>query len=338
MNDNMFMKDYKMSVDTICIPDDYKSRILSNLKTQFELPQETDRTCDDNCPYNEKVISINSAKTASVRKEKTKGKNTKIWLSLVASLVALVVGASVLFSIMPVKQDLRLVTINVASATNLAKVRGASIRFISSSGEVYRDRNGEVVDVLTNENGVATAQIPDEEGYIAEVSVDGYISTRQSVDEENIYISPVMDENTYRAVLTWDKMCDLDAHLSVTNDKGTQSLHYFDSDAVNDDGEVFAALDVDNETGEGPETITFNVQENSLMRFSVVAYAPPEENPLLLSQSGAKVTVYKGDACVGEYNLDSDEQGNVWCVFEVDTSDFNVCDYIYSVSAVTEVK
>ena len=233
------------------------------------------------------------------------------------------------------------VTLNfkVMSATNLKCISGAKIAFISPSGERIKDKNGEDITAFTDENGTATVTLPRDEDYTVEVTADGFITLEESAEDGNYYISPVMDNDTYRAVLTWDKECDLDAHLSVTAHDNTEKINYYKSDIKDESGDVLAALDVDNETGDGPETITFNADDYSLWRFSVCSYsALKEDSELSLFEAKPKVTLYQGNKLVSTYTLDIETADNVWRVFEIKNGEMKLSNYTYSVNAVTEIE
>lgn len=308
MKDEKFASEYREAVQKITLPENYKENILSNLDFTQDLP------------------------------ERRKKKAFVSTLSAVAAVLVITISLTLFFTIYkktPVTREIRM---NVASATNLKSVAGATIVFKDKEGEPLRDENGEVITAVADENGLAVARVPHTDNVSAEISMDGYITSNVTPKDGNYYISPEMNEDTYRAVLVWENDCDLDAILTVTDDKGVEKLHYFNSDIVNDRGEVIATLDTDSETPLAPETITFNATDNGVFRFSVGSYSSLKtggENKL--SGSLAQVTLYKGDKIIGKYNVDTTAQGNVWCVFELENSRLNVCDYTYSVSAITDI-
>ncbi len=315
MTDKKFRAEYIKSVDSAELPSGYKDKILSALKEQ------------------EKLVTFEA--------ERIKYSKNKVRLvsSLVAAVLIIAVGLSVIFS-MGINNSLtKEVSFYVASATNLKGIAGARIVFKTSAGELLKDENGEILTAVTDETGEALTVIPDNEEYTAQISAQGYITIEQSAQEGNVYVSPVMNEDTYRAVLTWSKDWDLDAHLSVTSGDDTEKLNYFNSDIEDAQGNVLAALDTDSDKGGSPETITFNARENMCLRFSVASYSSLKEGDnTKLSYSGAKVTLYRGERLVGTYSIDTASQGNVWCVFEIEDSQLKICDYTYSVSAMTEIK
>jgi len=310
LTDKKFSAEYKNYIESVELPVGYQAEILSNLKKNTEEPQKYKF-------YN----------------------NRKLVASLVAAVLVVCIGLSVFLSFSFLKaQDVTL-NFRVMSATNLKCISGAKIAFISPSGEKIKDKNGEDITAFTDENGTATVTLPANEDYTVEVTADGFITLEESAEDGNFYISPVMDEDTYRAVLTWDKECDLDAHLSVTAHDNTEKINYYKSDIKDENGEVIASLDVDNETGDGPETITFNAEDNSLWRFSVCSYSALKENSKLsLFEAKPKVTLYQGNKLVSTYSLDKETTDNVWRVFEIKNGEIKLSNYTYSVNAVTEIE
>ena len=310
MTDKKFSNEYKKYIESAELPIDYQAEILSNLKKKTEEPQ------------NNKFY-----------------KNHKFVAPLVAAVLVVCVGLSVCFSLNFLKTQEVTLNFKVMSATNLRCITGAKIVFISPSGEKIKDKNGEDITAFTDENGTATVTLPRDEDYTVEVTADGFITLEESAEGGNYYISPVMNDDTYRAVLTWDKECDLDAHLSVTAHDNTEKINYYKSDIKDENGEVIASLDVDNETGDGPETITFNADDNSLWRFSVCSYSALKENSKLsLFESKPKVTLYQGNKLVCTYTLDKETADNVWRVLEIENGEIKLSNYTYSVNAVTEIE
>ena len=310
MTDKKFSTEYKKYIESAELPSSYQAEILSNLKKKTEEPPKY------------KFY-----------------KNRKFIASLVAAVLVVCIGLSVFLTFNFLKTQDVTRNFKVMSATNLRCIYGAKIAFISPSGERIKDENGEDITAFTDENGTATVTLPTDEDYTVEVIADGFITLEESAEDGNFYISPVMDEDTYRAVLTWDKECDLDAHLSVTAHDNTEKINYYKSDIKDENGEVIASLDVDNETGDGPETITFNADENSLWRFSVCSYSALKENSKSsLFEAKPKVTLYQGNKLVDTYTLDIETADNVWRVFEIENGEIKLSDYTYSVNAVTEIE
>ncbi len=315
MTDKKFFDEYRKSVDSVQLPQGFKEKILSNLENR------------------ENIIDLQA------HREKQGKNRLPLWSTLVAAVLVLAVGFAVIFSVginnIPTKE----VSFYVASATNLKGVAGARIVFVTAEGEYLKDKKGDTLTAYTDENGEATATVPATEEYTAQITAQGFITLEQSGNGGNVYVSPVMNEDTYRAVLVWNGEQDLDAHLSITSGDVTEKLNYFESDIEDETGQVIAALDTDSDKGGSPETITFNATDEMLIRYSVASYSSlKDKESRKLSDTGAQVTLYKGDRCIGVYTIEESTDDNVWSVFEIENSQLNACDYTYSVSAMTEIK
>ncbi len=316
MTDSRFSNAYKESVNSIKLPEDFKDNILSNLN------------------LGDKAIPFEAA-----NKKKTKAKFMPRAMISAAAAVAIIACIALLFSVLRDTSPAHTMdmTFKISSATNLAQVGGAKVSFLNSEGEYIKDEKGKVLTAYTDEKGKVTAPLPQDEALQIEVSADGFIPFVGNA-VTNIYLSPEMTEDTYRAVLTWTEDCDLDAFLTYTTQGKTEKLHYFKSDIVNEQGEVIAALDTDSEVPSTPETITFNAEDSGIWRFSVGSYSSlKEEDSLNICDSGAKVTLYKGNSLVEEHSIDTLSKGNVWRVFEIENGELKVLDTTYSVSAMTDI-
>lgn len=354
MTDSKFTAEYKNSVsdviEKVILPTNYKSKILSVLREQAkiteseETPETIDLTTDQEAETpqtpeetsdNTKIISIESAKPV-------KKNNIKRYLSILSGVAAAIVIIASVFLIrnmgianIPTTKEF---TFSVSSATNLANISGARVTFRNSNGEIIKDEKGNPVTAYTDENGNITVSLPEADSYIAMISADGYIPYEGRIQGSHIYISPVMDENTYRAVLTWENTCDLDAILTVTHGDKTEQLFYFNSNIYDENNELIAALDTDSAVAGAPETITFNATEDGIFRFSVASYsALTTESESDLGTSKATVTLYKGDKVIDTLDVNPKTQDNVWCVLEVKNSEVQIIDNTYSVDAIPEV-
>lgn len=316
MSEELFKTEYRKAADSIPVPVDFEDNLLKNLRAFSE---------EEN--------------------KKPKKNKTPLIISSVAATLAIILGLSLIFGTRKnSSQDLtaenRYVSISIRSAVDANGVEGARVVFRDSSGELLSDESGNPIETLSDENGLITANLPNK-SLTAEISVEGYITLTAPIrsESENIYISPIMTEDTYRAVLTWDRGCDLDAVLSITEDDKTETLYYFGSDITNDQGEVIAALDTDSTTGDGPETITFNPQENTLIRYCVGSYShlsgEYKEN---FGSTGASVVLYKGSQIIEVYELSLSAEGNAWTVFELKNGTLSKIDTTKTVSAINEIE
>lgn len=317
-----FYDEYRNSVNSIKFPEKYKEKILSALSEDFDNAEKKSGVTG-------KITSVDFAHKSRV----------KFIGSMVAAVLIIAVALSVMFSVRNLTPPLKEVRFTVSCATNLSRIKGARVTFLSKTGETLKDKNGKVYEAYTDENGQVAVTIPSTEECTAQVSLDGYITATESIDNENIYVSPVMNEDTYRAVLQWSEDMDLDAILTVTASDRVERLDYFNSDIENKDGQVIATLDVDSDKPDTPETITFNAEDGAVFRFYVASYSSLKEGQDKdIANSGAVVTLYKGNECIGVYTSEHKSQGNVWCVFEAEGDILRLCDYTYIVENMKDVK
>lgn len=223
----------------------------------------------------------------------------------------------------------------VTNGLNYQPVENAEIRFrrgwdnesgnyvrLSSSGS----SSGSVTStpyeneyIVTDSNGYFYAVLPCGT-YTAEITKDGFNTSFMNVStseqsRSNLLITPHLDENSYRIILTWGETpFDLDSHL--LGDYNGRNFEIYFRDKEYDD---IAMLDVDDTSSFGPETITLNY--NELMGdchyyvhdFTNSSNSDSEE----LSYSRAKVIVYKGNNLAGEFSVSPGRVGTKWNVFSI---------------------
>ena len=162
--------------------------------------------------------------------------------------------------------------------------------------------------------------------YTVYASATGYASgTRTAITvltgavrEQNVGLSPVGAEPEVRIVLNWGSApADLDAHLTGPNAPGAAGrFHAYWSNRLNPSTAPYAGLDLDDQDGSGPETITLTRLNGGVYRYSVHDYtnggrAQTQE----LGRSGATVQVIAG---LRTYTFHVPNQpGNLWTVFEM---------------------
>lgn len=134
-----------------------------------------------------------------------------------------------------------------------------------------------------------------------------------------IVLNPGMEAGQMRLVLTWDRQPpDLDAHLEGPLPDG-QRFHVYYHQQGDLKSKEFVRLDVDDQDGEGPETITVLGVLPGTYRYYVHDYTN-RNNPAstALAQSGAEVRVYQGGQTF-RYRAGHQRPGNVWnvCTIEV---------------------
>ncbi|MDD6251685.1 MAG: hypothetical protein PUA85_03435 [Oscillospiraceae bacterium] len=306
MNEKSFTKEYRKSVDSLILPPDFKSRIISNLN---DISKETAKKQKLNPPG--------------------------IVASAVAAGLVVLIGTSAILS--SARNDE--IKLKICSAVDARELQGATVTLLDENGNALCDSKGDPLVVTSDDKGMIRAQIP--KGMSAKVRVekDGYIEVVSPIENENVYISPVLGDNTYRAVLTWDGDYDLDAHLSMEKGERYEKLFYFKSDILDEQGVTLAALDLDSTDSSKPETITFNTCDDATFRFTVGSYSSLKNSESIdLSEAKPTVTLYKGESVIGVYSQNETDTGNAWQVFEIKDGVFTLSDYTYTVSSFWELR
>ncbi len=146
-----------------------------------------------------------------------------------------------------------------------------------------------------------------------------YILGGEHIEPQNGVLSPIMEGDDMRIVLTWGIIpADLDSHLWPPDPFGAGKVHlYFDVLGSHPWGSYFN-LDLDDQDQYGPETTTIHQWEPATYCFFIHDYTfqflPVS---LLLSYSGARVTVLTAtDTHV--FYVTPNSIGTGWFVFTVD--------------------
>ena len=129
----------------------------------------------------------------------------------------------------------------------------------------------------------------------------------------NFSVSKTLGDNEVRIVLTWgEHPRDLDSHLVGPNN----AYHIYYANKSYDGRSVF--LDIDDTSSYGPETITIRNLNSGNYKYFVHDYTNAHSNTSnWLSNSGATVTVYKGNRILGSYTIDKGIPSTIWEVFEI---------------------
>jgi hypothetical protein len=211
----------------------------------------------------------------------------------------------------------------VRNARNARPMSAVPVEIRNGVGSV----SGETVGAtLTNANGsyrfgnlpagtysVAASYAGFVNGSLTGISVGG--SERANQD---VLLSPEGSENEIRIVLSWGSdPADLDSHLYGPGESGSR-FHIAYNSRGSLDGGTFAALDVDDRSSYGPETVTITQQRPGAYRYAVHHFAGAGT----LSSSGAVVQVYRGSTLLDRFEppYGSDGKGDVWIVFELDAT------------------
>lgn len=207
------------------------------------------------------------------------------------------------------EKDNNIFTIRFFDALTGDPVQGASV-MIENIGTFTSDSAGRVM-FPRQPDGMLKA-IFKKQGYIsALVNID---VAAESILRNRYIVSPLMDIDQFRVVLTWDQQPeDLDAHFIKTN---SYHISYRNTRVLNDGT---GQLDRDDMDGYGPETITVSqLNANAEYTFFVKNYSL-ERNPsaVPLSSSKATVWVYGNGKLLNTFYVPTNLIGDTWQVFKV---------------------
>jgi hypothetical protein len=168
----------------------------------------------------------------------------------------------------------------------------------------------------TNNDGMfSMAELP-YGSYQVIASKTGYISGTRTVQllepavSLDFVLTPLLDTNQYRAVLTWgSEPRDLDLHLWTLNTE----IYFGHKGSL--DAPPYAMLDIDDLDGYGPETITIDSLRDTC-KFSVYRYSSTPD----ITVSRAHIDFYKGSALIRSFDIPTTGVGAWWYVFDLTPS------------------
>ena len=178
-----------------------------------------------------------------------------------------------------------------------------------------------VATVSTDSNGYYSLELP-LGNYTVIASKEGYLSTSFNIivqigttDNQNGTITPKVSGDEYLITLIWgENPRDLDSHVegTLSNDN---SFHVYYKHMNQNDGNVAVCnLDYDDRYSYGPEHITLKTTTDKPYYYYVYRYAGTGT----VANSGAKVTVHKGNELIGTYNVPTNlGNGDYWNVFAI---------------------
>lgn len=196
----------------------------------------------------------------------------------------------------------------------------------------WNNVSGNIISTsTTNNEGVYNVELP-LGNYTIEMIKDGFITNffnifvlSGSTLNQNSTLVPNSSEvpvGDLRVVLTWGNTpSDLDSHLLGPTADGASNFHiYFGHKSYYENGIMYADLDLDDTTSYGPETTTvYSMNSSGKYSYYVHDYTNGSNyNSSEMSNSSAKVEVYKGDTLYATYNIPTNKEGIVWHVFDFD--------------------
>jgi hypothetical protein len=166
-----------------------------------------------------------------------------------------------------------------------------------------------------------------------EASLTDYVTLQEEVQvgegesvRQDCVLLPSTAGNEYRIVLTWgENPSDLDSHLWVPVD-GETHTHVYYSNRGSTTTEPYAALDVDDVSGYGPETITVLPEHEGQYTYAVYHFSGTGT----LQSSQATVRIYQGNTL--RYTLTAPDEtcGEHWwwyvCSFNAQSGSFTIAN------------
>ena len=182
--------------------------------------------------------------------------------------------------------------------------------------------NGEIAAQVQAPGGKYSTEL-DTGDYTVEISADGYNTETFDLyvsdagpDNDKFSISPTIGGDEIRIVLEWGAApSDLDSHLDGTCD-GTSVRIDFMNRSCSKNGQPIADLDVDDQDGFGPETITIH-KTNGSYEYKVHRYFGSGT----LAASGATVKIYQGSGSPTIVNVPTDLSGDWWEVCSIENGE-----------------
>lgn len=207
----------------------------------------------------------------------------------------------------------------VTNAVNGQAVAGATIRVRLGQGEPPCSNSNVIVTTTANSNGEYETLVPDGI-YDVQASASGF--TTDCADNvqvfpvqrrgQNFSLSPALAPGAMRIVLTWGaNPSDLDSHLWTPSDV---PYHLYYRRLGSTTACPNARLDVDDQDGFGPETITIAQRfQIGQYRYAVNRF----DGSGTLGGSGAFVRVFNSTGLIASFNVPSGT-GDWWYVFDID--------------------
>lgn len=247
------------------------------------------------------------------------------------------------------KAQVKIKTGESLTGTGLSNVK---VKFRSGynnkDGGYIKDAGGSDIVVNTDDSGYFTIMLP--VGlYTAETNIEGYSATyinfavSSKIDysslDRNIPITRKLDTNQIRITLEWGSFPnDLDSHLFGNLSDGYTPFHVYYPTKENEEGS--AKLDKDDTQGNGFETTTIYNLNSGTYYYDVFDFSDQlDYYSSIMSNSGAKVKVWRGSEAIAVFDVPSNKIGNVWRVFQIRDNriipinvienSYNVDEYVY---------
>lgn len=170
--------------------------------------------------------------------------------------------------------------------------------------------------------------------YTLEVSKNGYVTNHVNIavgknvcSRGDVTLSPegtTTGAGELRVILTWgESPSDLDSHMfGPKMGNPSEIFHIYYRNKKYSDNDLIADLDLDDTSSYGPETTTVHqLASSGIYSFYVHDYTNRNSSSSSkLSESSAKVQIYKGNSLRCTLNVPVNTGGTVWHVFDYDAA------------------
>lgn len=187
---------------------------------------------------------------------------------------------------------------------------------------------GEIVQTLTTDANGKYSAILKAGTYTGLITKDGYVESSiniisigtMSMSNQDGTISPILDNEEKRIVLTWgNSPADLDSHLFGRYKDNSLFHVFYNYESAYEDGALLAVLDIDDTDSYGPETITIPKQNSGTYEYMVHDFLNNSSTDSVeLSSSEAKVDVYQGNYLIKTFYVPTNKTGDLWKVFKLE--------------------
>ncbi|MHC1777557.1 MAG: carboxypeptidase regulatory-like domain-containing protein [Lentimicrobium sp.] len=220
-------------------------------------------------------------------------------------------------------------TLNLRSGIN------ATEGFVAATGSTGNDGSFSIQGLPAGHYTIQAQRQGFTESYFTVVCIGG-----QNQGNQNGTMTPILNEDEIRIILTWgDAPADLDSHLTGPAEDGNRFHVYYSLKTYYQNGLLNAALDYDDVSSFGPETVSIYELSQGVYRYSVHDFSNRAAGySMELSNSSAQVRVYQGSTLIANFNVPSNTEGTLWTVFEMSNGQImpvNVLSYVSSPGAIT---
>ena len=232
-------------------------------------------------------------------------------------------------------------TLAVANKSELGSVTGAVVSALTGTAvggagvTLQRVSGGALRQAITSAQGQYRFYVIGTGNYTLGASAAGFIPATQPANITGgsdaalppIALTVALAAGQYRIVVAWKTGPDFDAHLTGPAQTGSR-FHVWWNGETDLRTPATAQFDRDDQTGAGPETLTFTALASGVYRFSVQDYSHRDSNGSMgFATAQVTVRVYAGDQQVAVLTPPTGG-GTLWKVFELTNGQLNLINQL----------